>query len=460
MSNFQIKKIRRAPPRKPLSDKTKQNIATALGIFFLILLIYYGGLQIIDKLSSTRLLGLISGAIGKELETDERGHTNILLAGVGGEGHEGKDLTDTLIIASINQNNKSVSFLSIPRDLYVESSLGGSRINRLYENGKLKWGSYEGLDFLRKTVENILEIPIHYSVRVDFEAFEKIIDSLDGVDIYVDEEINDPQYPDDKTFGFAPFFLAKGQQHLDGETALKYARSRKSSSDFDRSKRQQKLLLALKEKAKNEGLFGRKSFLKRLYDSLEDHVETNMSMREMLSLTDTAVQMDSKQFSVATLNDEPIFVGGFLYTPLRELYGGAFVLLPAGDNYTSVKYFLQLVLYGPSYWKDLPVAILNGTKENGIASNTKSILRRFGVNAKYAGNASAESLTETTWYAVSPDANELINVLKQMIPGKITDQIPEAYKQNPKMDGIKIILELGEDSIQSIRKLDIVEPSL
>ncbi|MBI4994914.1 LCP family protein [Candidatus Peregrinibacteria bacterium] len=455
MGNFQIKKIRRGPSRKPLSEKAKQNIATALGILFLILLIYYGGVQIVDKLSGTRLIEIISGVVGKDLQTDKTGHTNILIAGVGGEGHEGKDLTDTLIITSINHAKKSIALLSVPRDLYVESSLGGSRVNRLYEKGKLKWGSSEGLDFLRKNIENVLDIPVHYSVRIDFEAFEKIVDSLDGVDINVEEEINDPLYPDDKTFGFSPFFLPAGLQHLDGETALKYVRSRKSSSDFDRSKRQQKLLMALKEKAFSQNIFFRKGFLKNLYYSLEDHMETNMSMREMLSFADFGIQLDTKQLSVATLNDEPIFVGGFLYTPLRELYGGAFVLLPAGDDYTSVKYFIQLVLYGPKNLDAASLAILNGTDENGLASKTKSILHRFGIKTKYVSNAYAENLTETTWYAAEPEANELINFLKQMIPGKVSDQIPDIYKQNPKMAEAKIILELGENAKQSLEKLDI-----
>lgn len=455
MKNFHIKKIRRAPPRKPLSEKTKQNIATALGIFFLILLIYYGGMQIIDKLNSTRLLGLISGVVGKDLQTDTQGHTNILIAGVGGEGHEGKDLTDTLIVASMDYSKKSVSLLSIPRDLYVESSLGGSRINRLYEQGKIRWGSKEGLDFLRKTTENILNIPIHYSVRIDFEAFEKIVDSLGGIDIDVEEEINDPLYPDDKTFGFSPFFLNEGPQHLDGATALKYVRSRKSSSDFDRSKRQQKLLMALKEKALSKNLLSRKGFLKQLYYSLEDHIETNMSLREILSFADFASQLDAKNLNVATLNDEPIFVGGFLYTPMRELYGGAFVLLPAGDNYTSVRYFVQLVLYGPKNLNDVPLAILNGTEQSGLASNTKSIFHRFGIKTKYVSNAIAPNLAETTWYAAEPSSNELINFLQQLIPGKISDQIPNAYKQNQKMNEAKIILELGTDSVQSIEKLDV-----
>lgn len=455
MKNFHIKKIRRAPSRKPLSEKTKQNIATALGIIFLILLIYYGGMQIIDRLNSTRLLGLISGVIGKDLQTDALGHTNILIAGVGGEGHEGKDLTDTLIVASINYSKKSVSLLSIPRDLHVESSLGGSRINRLYEQGKIRWGSSEGLDFLRKTTSNILNIPIHYSLRIDFEAFEKIVNSLGGIDIYVEEEINDPLYPDDKTFGFSPFFLAEGLQHLDGETALKYVRSRKSSSDFDRSKRQQKLLMALKEKALSKNLLSRKGFLKQLYYSLEDHIETNLSLREMLSFADFASQLDAKNLAVATLNDEPIFVGGFLYTPMRELYGGAFVLLPAGDNYTSVRYFVQLVLYGPKNLNDVPLAILNGTEKSGFASNTKSILHRFGIKTKYVSNAIAPNLAETTWYAAAPESNELINFLQQLIPGKISDQIPDAYKQNKKMNEAKIILELGANSVQSIEKLDV-----
>lgn len=455
VNNFKHKKIRIGGHKKALSEKAKQHLITAFGIVLLILVVYWSGLQIMEKLSGTRLLNLFSGVFGRDLQVDSSGHTNILMLGVGGEGHEGKDLTDTMIVASIDQADGSVGMISIPRDLYVDSSLGESRVNRLYEKGKLKWDSEQGLDFMRSTIEKTLAISIPYYVKVDFEAFEQIVDSIDGIDIYVEETINDPLYPKDGTFDYELFFIEKGLQHLDGKTALKYARSRKTSSDFDRSKRQQQVIVAMKNKAKEANILTRSSMLKSIYSSVRDHVETNLSIGELISLGGFAAQWDSKKMSTATLNDEPSFRGGFLYPPLRELYGGAYVLLPAGDNFSSLRSFVNLVLYGPQNLADTPLSIFNTTEESGLAAITKGIFNRFGIYTVGTGNSKSSNPNITTWYFSDPGAEPLIRFLQTLVPGKVVNQIPEQYKQNPRSLSSKIILELGLDSVRTLDKLDI-----
>lgn len=454
MNDFRRKKIRHAPLRKPISEKAKQTLATILGILLLIIAFYYGAISLIDKLSNTRLIEFVADVIGKDLKTDENGHTNILFLGVGGEGHEGADLTDTVMLTSIDHATNHVSLISLPRDLYVESDVGASRINRLYETGKIKWESEEGLELVRKTVENITALPVPYYVKVDFEAFEKIIDELGGIDIFVEQTIDDKEYPKDKTYEYEPFYIEKGSRHLDGKTALKYARSRKTSSDFDRSKRQQQVLLAVKNKAAQENMFSRKSLLKQIYYEMEDHVETNLTMREMLTLADFAVQWDSKHLSSATLNDEPIFRGGFLYTPLRELYGGAYILLPAGDNFDSVKHFIQLVFYGPYDLDNIPIAILNGTKQNGLAGTARKTLHRFGFAIAATSNARNQDLETTTYYALAPEAEPLAKFLQNLIPGEISGLIPAEY-QPLKLNNAKLIIELGATSAPVVEKLDV-----
>ncbi len=456
MNTFKTQKIRSRPPRKPLSEKAKHNFITAAALILIIFVVYFTSVKLINGLSSTRILGLFSGLFGKELLMDDQGHTNILLLGVGGEGHEGKDLTDTIILASIDHKNNWVSMLSIPRDLYVESLLGGSRVNRLYEKGKLKWGSAQGLDFARETFEKVLKVPLQYTVRVDFEAFEEIVETVGGIDVYVEQEISDPEYPRDGTYEFEPFYLAKGQQHLDGKTALKYVRSRHSSSDFDRSHRQHQALLALKQKAKEENILGKKSALKELYYSLNDHIETNLSIREMITLADFAANWNSDQFTSATLSDEPIFRGGFLYTPLRELFGGAYVLLPAGDSYDSLNAFMQLIFYGPRRPENFPLAILNGTEVSGLAGKARTLLNRFGMSFSHIGNARVQNLETTVWYPLSPEAGPLVEYLQKLIPGGITQaSVPEEYLQDPRFADAKIIIELGKDAQKNIDALDI-----
>lgn len=482
MSNFKQRKIRFRLPRKKLSEKTKQTIITALSVVLLLLLVYYSGLYLLDRLGGTRIIHILSGLFGKDLVTDDKNHTNMLLLGVGGKGHDGSDLTDTIIIASINHTNESVVLLSIPRDLYIEPSVFplpyshgiGGRINEIYALQKkaradalerkgtpreeaLEEASPEGLLTLRQATEKVFNIPIHYVVKVDFSAFEKIVDSIGGIDVYVEKAIYDPEYPRGETGGYETFSIAKGQQHIDGKMALKYVRSRKTTSDFDRSERQQQVLLAIKSNVALLSASGRKQLLKDLYYSLKEHVETDLTMREMLSLADFGVSWDSSKLQMATLNDNSGMPGGFLYTPDRSYFNGAYVLLPVGRNFDHIKKFVQLIFYGPTR-EGHAIAILNGTKRSGFGAKAYIIFTRLGITVSEVQNARSQKLTETTWYLLSPDAKALADFLRALVPGRVITEemeVPTEYKNNPALASMHIILELGEDSKTALDALDV-----
>lgn len=455
MVDFKLRKIRKRSLQQTLSEKAQQTLIKVLAIMLLGALLFVSGKKLFDTLSTTRLVGLLSSVAGKDLLTDTKGHTNILLLGAGGEGHEGKDLTDTIIVASLDSRGKRASLLSIPRDLYVDSALGKGRVNQLYEKGKSKWGPSESLNFTRTTIEKILAIPIQYAMNIDFEAFEQVVDALGGVEIFVEETINDPFYPRAGTYAYELFYLPKGLQHLDGKTALKYARSRKTTSDFDRSKRQHTLIQALLQRTKEQNAFARKRFLQQLYDSVKDHLTTNISFREMLSLSQVTAQWNSYNLIALTLNDEPTHLGGFLYTPLRELYGGAFVLLPAGDSFEYIQQLGELLFYGPTDLPTTSIAILNGTNSHGLAAKVRAILHRFGINNITIGNARARDLASTAWYIGNQELKETVTALAKIFPGTISSPLPEIYQTQEEFKQIKIVLELGKNSLPVIQKLDI-----
>lgn len=423
----------------------------------LVVTVYFVGANLFSRFSNIRITGIFSGIFGKGLARDASGHTNFLILGSGGEGHDGADLTDTIIIASLDQIKNSVSLFSIPRDFFVKSKNGGSRINELYTNSKRKWDASQALGIVQQTISETFNIPLHYTVKIDFRAFEKIVDAVDGIDVYVEDTIDDPLYPRDGTYDYEPFFLSKGLQHLDGATALKYARSRKTSSDFDRSRRQHQVIMALKNKAGEKNSYGRKNLIRELYSSLTKNVETNISLREALSLADLATQLDGKNLAAANLNDDPFIPGGFLYTPPRDLYGGAFILLPAGEKLDSVQSFVWLISYGPRNLYDMPISILNGTKRNGLASRLKTGLKRYGFEFSHLGNARDQKLGSTSIYFSDENARPIVDFLQNMLnlPGEISQQIPIEYSQNPDIQTAKIIIELGEDSLSQIEKFDI-----
>jgi LCP family protein required for cell wall assembly len=185
----------------------------------------------------------------EKLDGEADGQINVLLLGCGGEGHNGGQLTDTIIIASIKPDTHEAALLSIPRDLYVEVESTGARskINAVKIIGD-KGAQHNGIQLLEEVVEDISGLPIDYYIQLDFQGFIKIIDSVGGIDIYLENDINDPTYPN-FTNGYDPFYIKKGWHHLDGATALKVARSRHSTmGDFDRIKRQQEVIKAFRQK--------------------------------------------------------------------------------------------------------------------------------------------------------------------------------------------------------------------
>lgn len=394
--------------------------------------------------------------IASGIESDKYGNINVLLLGVGGLNHEGGTLTDTIMLAGVNPSKEKVTLLSIPRDFYVDTKYGGMRINSVYENIQAREGSANGLNTLKEKVEEITDLEIPYYVKIDFKGLEEVVDALGGVPVYIEETINDPYYPKDGTLGYSPFYISKGAHILDGETALKYVRSRKTTSDYDRAERQQKLLFAIKEKALVSNILTSPSKLKDLYASFQNNVETNMSLREILALADKGASIKKEQFAKYVLHDDFTKQGGFLYPPMRESYGGAFVLLPAGDNCDHLHRFIKYIFgYSEILNEETKIQILNGTNKNMLAGTTKMIFKKYGIEVSKFGNAVSKTIPTTTYYYKSKEEPRLISLLQNMIPGKVSSEIPLEYLKEPYTSNAEIILELGADFLPLYEKLDV-----
>ncbi|MDE3078095.1 MAG: LCP family protein, partial [Chloroflexota bacterium] len=196
---------------------------------------------------------------------------NVLLLGYGGVGHDGADLTDSIMVLSFDRKTKAAAMISVPRDIWVRIPSDGDRggfwkLNTAYAiglddqsfpNKRLEFrGRQGGGNLASEVVGSILGTKIDYWVAVDFHAFKSVVDALGGVDVDVETAFTDYEYPrnDDPTIdpSWMTIHFNAGRQHMNGERAIEYARSRHSlqdGSDFGRSRRQQRLLLAIKEKA-------------------------------------------------------------------------------------------------------------------------------------------------------------------------------------------------------------------
>ena len=210
--------------------------------------------------------------------------TNVLLLGSDAPvGDNGVKRTDTMIIVSINRDGPTASMVSLPRDLYVY--IPGGTMNRL--NAAITLG---GVELLKQTILYNFGIPIHYFAQVDFEGFAEIVDSIDGVDLAVtcgfrDWRIKSPELDPEEEDNWYVHELEPGIHHMDGDTALWYARSRLLSNDFDRGRRQQQLLRAMLNQGVDLNLVPQ---VPALWATYNDTVDTDMDIGRLLQFASLA----------------------------------------------------------------------------------------------------------------------------------------------------------------------------
>jgi polyisoprenyl-teichoic acid--peptidoglycan teichoic acid transferase len=218
--------------------------------------------------------------------------TNILLMGIDRRpGEAFISRTDSMMILSIDPQKETISILSVPRDLYVViPGRGRDRINTAFVYGSTGNNPAGGAALAMSTVEYNLGVHIDHYVLVDFAAVINGINALGGIDIYVPVTINDRNFPD-MNYGYDPFYIEAGQQHMDGETALKYARTRYTDSDFGRAGRQQQILLAARQKALSLGMPEMIRRAPNLYRQVEQGVRTDLSLQELIMLAQMAAEV-------------------------------------------------------------------------------------------------------------------------------------------------------------------------
>ena len=453
--NFKIKKIskkklkKKAAKEKPLKATKKVYISMGfLGSIALIFILSIGIAQSFSKIDYKAIIDVVI----EEVSTDGYGHTNILVLGTGGKNHEGSDLTDTILLASIDDENKLVTMTSIPRDIWIkDDKIGNSKINEVYFYAKRHYeDSEKGIEHLKENIEELTGIPIHYYIKINFDGFKNLIDVIGGIDIRVKEPIYDPYYPKDGTFEYEPFEIKAGLQHMDGEIALKYARSRKTTSDFDRADRQQQIIYAIKESTLSKNIIFSKSKIEEILETLKENIKTNLKAKEILKLGTMASEYKTDQITHRLIHDDPTQCGGFLYTPDRTLYNNLFVLIPAG-GYESIHQYSDLNHNMPLIGQEKSkIHILNGTKLNGIAGETKQVLKRFCFNIVRYGNARNTNITETSYYYKKENGRpEALNFLQKIIPGKENTILPQKYIDLGYDLKTDIIIEIGSDYVNS-----------
>ena len=288
---------------------------------------------------------------------------NILLLGMGGAEHEGPYLTDTIILASIKPSTNQVSLISIPRDLYITVPGNGKRkINAVNAIGVKE--SKDGGKLTSKAIEDILEVPVHYWVRANFDIFKKVINEIGGIDINIKKSFTDYQYPA-SGYKYKTVNFQKGEAHLNGQKALEFARSRHGTngenSDFARSRRQQQVIFAIKEKIASQGLLAKPTKIFKLYQLFKNNISTNLNLSQSLKLAKLIMGVDKSNIITEVFENGN---QGLLKNKITNK--GSYVLVPKND-------FKDLAKKAQNIFKENPPlkeqVIFNNIQENPPIQN-------------------------------------------------------------------------------------------
>ncbi|MGE5393035.1 MAG: LCP family protein [Candidatus Saccharibacteria bacterium] len=290
----------------------------------------------------------------KPLAGEEEGAVNILLLGIGGEGHDGGNLTDTMMVASIDPKNHEVVLISIPRDFAITlPGRGLQKINAAYAYAEKDQPGNGGTAAIA-AAEKVTGLTIPYFALVDFKGFVQAIDHVGGVDVVIDNTFTDSTYPDEKNGYLPPVTFTKGAEHMNGQRALIFARSRHSAqnnegSDFARSERQKKIIAALKDKVMKLGLTDLRTINNVLSD-FTDHVRTNLEPYEIKRIADMTQGISSNDIYSLSLAPQ----GDLICSDMLEI-------TPATDTTPAVNMYVVEPCKGKSlsdihqYLTDIPL---------------------------------------------------------------------------------------------------------
>lgn len=388
------------------------------------------------------------------LKGEGDGRINILLLGIGGDGHDGPDLTDTMIVASVDPVNHKAGLLSIPRDLWVKmpNSYVGKyqKINAAYEAGKYSFlgrnddsnanhqAVAAGFKSVDQVVTQVLGISINYNVLVDFRAFQQAVDTVGGVTVDVPTEVYDPTIAWENHNN--PVIAKAGAQSFNGQQALLYVRSRETSSDFARSLRQRAVLVALKQKVLTIGTYGNPLKVSQLASAFGDNVVSDLSITDGLKLYAIGKQINNSNIASIGLADQP---NNFVTTD--NLNGLSVVRPTAGFyNYTDIQNFVHSQLPDSYLVKEnAQITILNGTTTPGLATQEAAILKPYGYNIGTVADAPTQTYARTVIVDLSKGVDKYTkHYLEQRFGLSVVSKLPDSTIQP---GSAKFVIILGQN---------------
>ena len=455
-------------------EKSKRKIRKFIAIFLVLLSCVFGINYIVQGIWGVRIGTAGDDSIftpivfQKNTETgttliEKKWITNILVIGIGWAGHQAWTLADSIMLASLDEAKKSVTMISIPRDLYVSYGTGewAWKINTLYPI----WLSHkEWVSLIANKVAEITGQSIHHYIVIDFTAFRYIVNALDGIEIDVIRDLYDNEYPD-YNYGYTIFSVKKWLQNFDGETALRYARSRHSTSDMDRSRRQQQIINAIKTKALSAGVITSPTKISEIIDATRKNINTDLTIADIISIGSNFANIEKSAIHVYNLWDHCInyancTVGSYLYSPSMAYFGGAWSLIPEWARINRLSYydrihqFVDFIFRFPGIHNiEQPIVMISTKSSTLHAKNLLMEMRKIGINynnnqviTTSTGNIK-QSHINIYWndaykIGINPDSDiiQALKMLDERIPINIVTNNEYITTSGPKIE-----IVLGED---------------
>ena len=399
-----LEQKRLAKLKKVEKKKQKSKVGKFFKWFFIVLVIlalgagaylYFWGDGILKKITGGKgdvwsAIGALTSETYEPLKTDENGRTNILVFGTSGfdaEGsgfsgyeHEGANLTDSIMVVSLDQEAGDVAIVSLPRDLYAGyTCTATSKINEAYYCGKFVYGSTEedGAASLQSKIKEILGVDTQYWVHMNWGALVNIVDAVGGVTVTLDEDIEDYYYT-------GAVYKAGVEYTLSGLDALALSRARHGTDygDFSRAASQQKILIGIKNKVVEKGLGLTEAM------NIISAVGDNLTMSFEVSELKTGMHL-LETFDLDSIRQIPLWDDNTRYMTFGNQNGISYIVPVAGiGNYGAIQeYVAQQFKSNPAEREGAVIIVYNGTGEAGLAAQEQELLEAKGFRVKEIANA-------------------------------------------------------------------------
>jgi LCP family protein required for cell wall assembly len=421
--------------------------------------IAYRALHASNNIFKGSILDIIQN---QPLKQDSNGRSNVLVLGTSEDdpGHGGAFLTDSMMVMSIDQKNNTVDMFSIPRDLYVQYGMACNsgyqgKINEYFNCVNDDWDSAQAEDErmtkTREFVGGVFGLDIQYGVHVNNTVIKQAVDAVNGVDVDIEGSNGEPGILDrnfDWRCGYKCYLVKydNGVHHLDGEHALFLAMARGDiaptyglgNSNFDREKNQQKIIIALKQKAVSTGTFTNVGKVTGLIDALGNNLRTNFETKEIRTLMQ--IGQDTKVEDIKTLS---LFDGDSAVVKSGS-YNGASVVMPSAGifNYGQIRSFIkQKLSTNPVTREEANVVVLNASGVGGVAQTEADKLTGQGFIVSGVDNAPDGKYADVEVYQIGDGKPKTKAKLESLFKVKTKTSAPPVAVE----DGTNFVVVFGKD---------------